>query len=72
MFENLIVGQNPHWDGTLYEEGILREVLSKVKDYLALPHIIALVVVRQGEKPGRSAQLQQTCRDYRLERQNGQ
>ena len=72
MFENLIVDQNPHWDGTLYEEGVPREVLSKVKDYLALPHIIVLVGVCQGEKPGRSAQLQRTCRDHRLERQNGQ
>ena len=72
MFENLIVDQNPHWDGTLYEEGVPREVLSKVKDYLALPHIIALVGVRQREKPGLSAQLQQTCRNHRLERQNGQ
>lgn len=50
MFEELIVDQNPHWDGTLYEEGVCREVLIKVKDYLVLPHIIALVGVRRAGK----------------------
>ncbi len=50
MFEELIVDQNPHWDGTLYEEGVRREVLSKVQDYLDLPYIIALVGVRRAGK----------------------
>jgi len=50
MFESLIVDQNPHWDGILYEEGVSREVLAKVKDYLDLPHIIALVGVRRAGK----------------------
>lgn len=47
MFESLIVDQNPHWDGTLYQEGVSRDILNRVKDYLDLPHIIALVGVRR-------------------------
>ena len=27
MFESVIVDQNPHWDGTLYQEGVLRGIL---------------------------------------------
>ncbi|MBV5339647.1 MAG: ATP-binding protein [Deltaproteobacteria bacterium] len=50
MFETLIVDNNPHWDGTLYQEGVTRAVLSRVKDYLPLPHIIALVGVRRSGK----------------------
>jgi predicted AAA+ superfamily ATPase len=50
MFENVIVDQNPHWDGTPYPEGISRAVLGKVKEYLVLPHIIALVGVRRSGK----------------------
>jgi uncharacterized protein len=50
MFEPLIVDNNPHWDGTLYQEGVTRAVLSRVKDYLPLPHIIALVGVRRSGK----------------------
>jgi hypothetical protein len=47
MFEPLLVDQNPHWDGTLYQTGIARDLLNRVKDYLDLPHIIALVGVRR-------------------------
>lgn len=50
MFESVIVDQNPHWDGILYQEGVPRGVLDKVKEYLALPHIIALVGVRRSGK----------------------
>ncbi len=57
MFEELIVDQNPHWEGTLYEEGVGREVLFKVKEYLDLPHIIALVGVRRA---GKSTLVRQT------------
>lgn len=57
MFEELIVDQNPHWEGTLYEEGVPREVLAGVKDYLDLPHVVALVGVRRS---GKSTLVRQT------------
>jgi uncharacterized protein len=57
MFEPVIVDQNPHWDGTLYQEGVLRGILYKVKSYLELPHIIALVGVRRS---GKSTLVRQT------------
>lgn len=47
MFESVIVDQNPHWDGTLYPEGVPRSVLGKIREYLDLQHIIALVGVRR-------------------------
>lgn len=57
MFESVIVDQNPHWDGTLYQEGVSRGILSKIKGYLDLPHIIALVGVRRS---GKSTLVRQT------------
>lgn len=66
MFENVIVDQNPHWDGTLYEEGVPRTILAKVKEYLDLPHIIALVGVR---RCGKSTLARQTINH--LIRDNG-
>jgi predicted AAA+ superfamily ATPase len=57
MFESVIVDQNPHWDGNLYNEGVCRNVLGKVKDYLDFPHIIALVGVRRS---GKSTLVRQT------------
>lgn len=50
MFESLIVDQNPHWDAALYSEGVPRTILGKVKEYLELPYIIALVGVRRSGK----------------------
>jgi hypothetical protein len=50
MFESVIVDQNAHWDGPLYSEGVPREALAKVKEYLDVPHIIALVGVRRSGK----------------------
>lgn len=47
MFESLLVDQNPHWDGTLYQTGVSRDLLNRVKEYLDLPHVIALVGVRR-------------------------
>jgi uncharacterized protein len=57
MFESVIVDQNPHWEGTLYPEGTLRDVLNKVREFLVLPHIIALVGVRRA---GKSTLVRQT------------
>lgn len=50
MFESVIVDQNPHWEGAPYPEGTAREILGKVREYLDLPHIIALVGVRRAGK----------------------
>lgn len=50
MFENVIVDQNPHWDGKYYEEGVKRDVLDVLKKYIELPHIISIVGVRRGGK----------------------
>ena len=47
MFESVIVDQYPHWEGMLYTEGTPRRILGKVREYLYLPHIIALVGVRR-------------------------
>lgn len=66
MFEKLIVDQNPHWEGPLYEDGVGREALSKVKDYLDLPHIIALVGVRRA---GKSTLVRQAI-NYLIREQN--
>ena len=57
MFEGVIVDQNPHWEGTLYQEGVPRSILGKVKKYLELPHVIALVGVRRS---GKSTLVRQT------------
>ena len=48
MFESVIVDQNPHWEGTLYQEAVPRSILGKVKKYLDLPHVIALVATHFG------------------------
>lgn len=50
MFESVIVDQNPHWEGALYPEGTPRAILGKVREYLDLPHIIALAGVRRAGK----------------------
>lgn len=50
MFEQVIVDQNPHWDGQPYQEGVLRDVLGRVVEYLDLPHILSLVGVRRAGK----------------------
>lgn len=46
MFESVIVDQNPHWDGTRYEAGVIRDVLHDVKKKFDLPHILSVVGVR--------------------------
>lgn len=50
MYEQAITDQNPHWDGNFYDEGIQRDVLVKVEEYLDLPHILSLVGVRRAGK----------------------
>jgi predicted AAA+ superfamily ATPase len=57
MFEELLSDQNPHWRGSFYEEGIHRDVLGKVIQYIDIPHIVSIVGVR---RCGKSTLLRQT------------
>jgi len=50
MFEPTIVDENPHWEGSLYDEGVRREVFDKLARYLDLPHVVSLVGVRRAGK----------------------
>ncbi len=65
MFESVIVDQNPHWEGALYAEGTPRGIIGKVREYLDLPHIIALVGVRRA---GKSTLARQTINHLMRER----
>ena len=47
MFENVIVDQNPHWDGTSYDSGVPRSILTNIKQNFALPYVISIVGVRR-------------------------
>ncbi len=57
MFEQFLIDQNTHWSGVLYEQGIQRDCMSKIVDYLKLPHIISITGVRRA---GKSKLLKQT------------
>lgn len=50
MFEDVLVSQNPHWDGLVYPEGVPRQVLDYVKKHLDLTHVISFVGVRRAGK----------------------
>lgn len=50
MFEQAVVDQNPHWTGQPYHEGVRRDILGKVLEFLELPHILSLVGVRRAGK----------------------
>lgn len=47
MFENVIVDQNPHWDGTSYDSGVPRDILTNIKNNFDLPYVISIVGVRR-------------------------
>jgi len=47
MFENVIVDQNPHWDGSQYDGGVPRSLLDGIKKNIDLPHILSIVGVRR-------------------------
>ncbi len=65
MFENVIIDQNPHWDGSLYKEGVPRDVMSKIHRGLALPHILSIVGVRRS---GKSTLIRQIINDLLKEK----
>jgi uncharacterized protein len=50
MFEDVLVGQNPHWDGLVYPEGVPRQVLEYVRKHLDLPQVLSFVGVRRAGK----------------------
>jgi len=47
MFENVIVDQNQHWEGTQYDGGVPRSILEEIKKNFDLPHILSIVGVRR-------------------------
>lgn len=57
MFEDVIVDQNPHWEGEEYEPGIPRNRIALLKEYLPSRQVISIVGVRQC---GKSTLLRQT------------
>lgn len=50
MFEDVLVNQNPHWDGLVYPEGVPRRILEYVKKHLDLPQVLSFVGVRRAGK----------------------
>lgn len=50
MFEDVLVEQNPHWSGHVYESGIQRDAFKQLLKYLEVPHVISLVGVRRAGK----------------------
>ncbi len=50
MFEDVLVSQNPHWDGAVYPEGVPRQVLEYVKTHIDLTHVLSFVGVRRAGK----------------------
>lgn len=50
MFEDVLVEQNPHWSGHIYESGIQRDAFKQLLKYLEVPHVISLVGVRRAGK----------------------
>jgi len=47
MLENYLVEQNLHWTGKRYQEGVPRELLNNVLEFLDLDHILAISGVRR-------------------------
>jgi len=57
MFEQVLIEQNPHWDGALYAEGVNREAFKDILEYLDVPQVISVTGVRRA---GKSTLLKQT------------
>jgi len=65
MFEDVIIEQNPHWDGKLYEQGVERSCFPKLLEYLATEMIISVIGVRRA---GKSTILKQVINHLILEK----
>ncbi len=57
MFEEVIVDQNPHWEGKTFDAGIPRQALRTIEEYMDARQIIAITGVR---RCGKSTLLRQT------------
>ena len=47
MFEDVIIDQNAHWEGEIYEPGIPRRRIELLKEYLTARQVISIVGVRR-------------------------
>jgi len=50
MFEEVLVEQNKHWQGKLYDEGVQRTIFPKVVSYLENDFIVSICGVRRAGK----------------------
>jgi predicted AAA+ superfamily ATPase len=50
MFEDLLIDQNPHWNGVAYQSGIERSCFGKLLKYMATGMIVSVVGVRRAGK----------------------
>src|SRR6185503_18663909 len=50
MFEEVLVEQNPQWEGKLYEDGIHRECFDTLQRYLKTNMIVSIIGVRRAGK----------------------
>lgn len=50
MFENVLVEQNPHWEGSFYAPGVHRTCFETLQKYLDAPHVISVTGVRRAGK----------------------
>ncbi|MCD6271897.1 MAG: hypothetical protein J7K30_03385 [Deltaproteobacteria bacterium] len=47
MFEDVIVDQNPHWEGVFFESGIPRKAMETLREYIDARQVISIVGVRR-------------------------
>ena len=66
MFEEVIVDQNSHWEGVVFEPGIPRNGMETLKEYLKARQIISIVGVH---RCGKSTLLRQTI-NYLIQEKN--
>lgn len=50
MFENVLIEQNPHWQGELYEGGIKRSCFDKLLEFMNTQMIVSIMGVRRAGK----------------------
>jgi predicted AAA+ superfamily ATPase len=50
MFEDVIIEQNKHWDGTLYDPGVHRDCFPLLLEYLTTGMIVSVTGVRRAGK----------------------
>ena len=50
MFENVIIEQNLHWSGELYDQGVGRSYFPKLLEYLSTGMVVSIIGVRRAGK----------------------